>query len=143
MTAVEPGDRVHVHYTGRLEDGTVFDCSPAERPLAFLAGPGSEVIEGLAHGVLGLAEGDRKTITVPPAQAFGERHPDATHRVARSRLPADAALGDPLRAETPGGTAVVWLVAIDESDAVLDVNHPLAGRTLLFEVEILSIEKRR
>jgi len=141
MTAVETGDRVNISYVGKFEDGSVFDRSPEGRPLSFVAGEESEVIDGLSHGVLGMAEGEQKTITVPPEQGYGDRRDDLEYRVARELIPTEVQVGDPLRAETEKGPVVVWLVRLDDAHAVVDANHPLAGRTLVFDVEMLSIEK--
>jgi peptidylprolyl isomerase len=141
MTAVETGDRVNISYVGKFEDGNVFDRSPDDRPLSFVAGEESEVIDGLSLGVLGMAEGEQKTITVPPDQGYGDRRNDLEYRVSREMIPGEVKVGDPLRAETEGGSVVVWLVGLDDTHATVDANHPLAGRTLVFDIEILSIEK--
>jgi len=141
MTTVAIGDRVKIHYTGKLEDGTVFDQSPPTDPLEFTAGPDGEVIEGLSRGVVGLAEGEAKTITVAPELAYGERQPDLEQTVPRGMIPAEVKEGDPVKAETEDGTVVVWVVQLDEETARVDANHPLAGRTLVFEVEVIGIEK--
>ena len=143
MTAVKTGDRVSIRYVGRFEDGSVFDRSPDSTPLSFVAGSGSEVIDGLSEAVLGMAEGDQKTITVPPERGYGERRDDLEYRVARELIPAAVEVGDPLRAETESGAVVVWLVGLDDTHAVIDANHPLARRTLVFEIELLSIEEGR
>jgi len=141
MTMVAVGDRVKIHYTGKLEDGTVFDRSGEGRPLEFTAGSDAEVIEGLSRGVIGLGEGELSTITVPPELAYGERRPGLEQTVPRRMIPVEAKEGDPVKAETDEGTVIVWIVKLDEETALVDANHPLAGRTLVFDVEVVSVEK--
>lgn len=141
MTIVAAGDRVKIHYTGKLEDGTVFDRSGEDRPLEFTAGSDAEVIEGLSRAVVGLAKGEPSTITVPPELAYGERQPGLEQTVPRQMIPAEVREGDPVKAETAEGVVILWVAKLDEETALVDANHPLAGRTLVFEVEVVSVEK--
>jgi peptidylprolyl isomerase len=141
MTTVESGDRVQVHYTGKLEDGTVFDRSTDGEPLAFTAGDASGVIEGLSQAVLGMTRGETRTITVPPGLAYGERKPGLDREVPRALIPEGVQEGDPVRANTEEGPVVVWVLRLDEATAQIDANHPLAGHTLTFDLELVSVDK--
>ena len=140
MTTVQSGDRVRVHYTGTLEDGTVFDRSTDGEPLAFTAGEASEVIEGLSRGVLGMAPGETRTVTVPPEQAYGERRSGLDREVPRSLIPEGVQAGDPMRAQTDEGPIVVWVTCLNDETAHIDANHPLAGHSLTFELELVSVD---
>ncbi|HKB03800.1 MAG TPA: peptidylprolyl isomerase [Gemmataceae bacterium] len=139
MTQVQVGDRVEVHYTGRLASGDVFANSQGDEPLRFAAGRG-EVIEGISQAVLGMEQGGRKTVTVPPEQGFGPRREDLQRRVPRGVLPPDVTVGDQLVARGQEGQERLWVRELADDFAVLDGNHPLAGQTLTFDLELLSVE---
>ncbi len=141
MYQVHAGDVVSIHYTGRLEDGSVFDSSEAEEPLEFVAG-GPEVIAGVSHAVVGMAEGEKKQITVRPEQGFGERRKELERKVPRSTLPPDAKLYDSLSTTSEGEQIVLWVRELTDEHAVIDANHPLAGQTLSFEIEIAAIKPK-
>ena len=133
------GDRVRIHYTGRLEDGTVFDSSEGGPPLEFVAGV-EQVIPGLDRAILEMDEGESRTVTVPPDQAYGPREPALAQRVDRAQLPPDVSEGAALRAVVGDQEAILWVTELTDDSAVIDANHPLAGETLVFDVELVGIQ---
>jgi peptidylprolyl isomerase len=139
MGATKSGDRVQIHYTGRLEDGTVFDSSQGRDPLEFTAG-GSEVIPGVDKAVLGMQPGESKTVEVSAEDAYGVRTPGLDQRVPRRLLPEKAQVGDRLQAKVGEKVILVWVAVIEEEFAVIDANHPLAGQSLVFDIELVSVE---
>ncbi|WP_305044858.1 FKBP-type peptidyl-prolyl cis-trans isomerase [Geoalkalibacter sp.] len=143
MIRADQGDIVKVQYTGRLGDGTVFDASPPERPLQFIIGRG-EVISGFDQAIVGMYQGGRKTVTIAPEQAYGAHRADLVEEVKRSLLPDNLPLevGRQLEVTSAEGNRFVVLVtALGEDSVTLDANHPLAGRELVFDIELLGVEK--
>jgi len=138
MAEVKAGDTVHLHYTGRLKDGTVFDETEEGEPIEFVAGDG-ELIEGVENAVLGMSAGEKKTVTIAPDQGYGPRQEEMEETVLISELPDDVEVGDELTAETGDGTVHVWLTEMGETEATLDANHPLAGETLTFDLEVQAV----
>jgi FKBP-type peptidyl-prolyl cis-trans isomerase 2 len=139
---IDDGDTVRVHYTGTLEDGTEFDSTEDRGPLEFVVGEG-QVIPGFESMVRGLEEGDTETRKLEPEQAYGERDERRTIEVDRSEIPGDVELevGLQLEVEQPdGGRARVSVSEIGEDTVTLDGNHPLAGRELTFEIEVVDVE---
>jgi len=134
----EPGDRVRVHYTGRFPDGTVFDSSEGRDPLEFEVGSG-EIIPGLDKAVLAMSEGQTETVTVEPAEAYGPREEALVHEIDRSQLPDGATEGAALEAQVDGQKAILWITEIGETKATVDANHPLAGKPLVFDVEVVEV----
>jgi FKBP-type peptidyl-prolyl cis-trans isomerase 2 len=135
------GDTVLVHYTGRLEDGTVFDSSEGRDPLEFKLGEGS-VIAGFEEAVEGLAEGETADARLEPEQAYGPVRDDLVMAVPREQLPDGMSpdVGDQLAMQTQDGQNVpVTVVGADEESIRIDANHPLAGKTLIFELELVKI----
>jgi len=135
------GDTVHVHYTGRLEDGTVFDSSDGGDPLEFKLGEGS-VIEGFEQAVEGLSVGEKADARLEPENAYGPVRDDLVMAVPREQLPdgMEPDVGDQLAMQTQDGQNVpVTVVSTDESSIQIDANHPLAGKTLIFELELVDI----
>jgi len=132
------GDSVRIRYTGRLSDGAIFDSTEDDEPLEFTAG-GGEVIEGVDQAVIGMEEGDRKTVSIPPSDGFGEHNPALEQTIPRDQLPDEVQVGDRLRAVQGDREIPVWIRQLGEEDAVVDANHPLAGQTLEFELELLSV----
>jgi len=139
MALTKAGDRVKVHYTGKFEDGSVFDCSTGMEPLEFEAG-GNDVIPGVSNAVIGMQPGDTKTVVIAPEDGYGERQEGLDQKVGRDVLPPNVDVGMPLQAELEDRTIVVWVTELDEDYAVLDANHPLAGKTLTFDLEMVSNE---
>lgn len=139
MTQVSQGNLVRVHYTGRFEDGTVFDSSSEGEPLEFVAGS-HQVIPGVSNAVVGMAEGEKKTVTIPPEEAYGPHNPRLEQTVSRDQLPEETQEGDQLRAIHGDQEIAVWVRQLDVDTAVIDANHPLAGHTLVFDLEVVSVE---
>ena len=141
MANASSGDTVHVHYTGRLEDGTVFDSSEGRDPLEFKLGEGS-VIAGFENAVEGLEVGEKADARLDPEQAYGPVRDDLVMAVPREQLPdgMDPDVGDQLAMQTQDGQNVpVTVVDTDEASVKIDANHPLAGKTLIFELELVDI----
>lgn len=138
MDSVKEGDLVHVHYTGKLDDGTVFDSSDDGEPLEFVAGSDA-LIGGMARSVVGMKTGERRTISLEPLDAYGEYRPELAAKVPRKQLPEDVAVGDELTAKTGDNEFRVRVTGMDDEEATVDANHPLAGKTLTFDLEIACI----
>jgi len=139
--SAKKGDAVAVHYTGRLEDGSIFDSSVSRSPLSFTLGDGN-MIKGFDSAVYGMVIGDHKTVTIPAAEAYGERRQDMMIEVPMSQVPPDIQpeLGLQLTLQGPGGQPMpVTVVELDEEKIVLDANHELAGQDLIFDIELVSI----
>ena len=135
------GDKVKVHYTGTLEDGTTFDSSQGRDPLEFTIGSGG-MIPGFNNGVIGMAVGETKTITLSADDAYGPRREEMIQSVPLSGLPADVTPipGQTLQMQGPGGQVIpVKIVSVDADSVILDANHPLAGKILIFDVEMIEI----
>jgi peptidylprolyl isomerase len=139
MTA-KTGDRVSVHYTGKFEDGIVFDSSSDRDPIQFEVG-GSDLIPGIAEGVAGMAVGDERTLRIPPDRGYGERNEALQNVVDRKLIPEEAEVGDQLLAQSDETRFPVWVRDLTDDTATLDRNHPLAGVTLIFDVTLVSIEQ--
>lgn len=141
MAEAQKGDTVHIHYTGRLKDGTVFDTSENRDPLGFVLGEGT-VIPGFEAAVEGMAEGEEKTATIEAEEAYGPRREELLLEVEREKMPADLEpeVGQPLQMETADGQSVqVTIVKVEDEQVVLDANHPLAGRDLTFDISLVKI----
>lgn len=141
MSAATRGDTVHIHYTGRLDDGTEFDSSQGRDPLSFTLGEG-KVIPGFESAVLGMAEGDSKTATIPTEEAYGHRRDELVLDVPKDNLPdgMEPEPGQQLRMETADGQSFMVRVTDVRDDGVqVDANHPLAGQNLTFDIELVSI----
>ncbi|MCP4569402.1 MAG: peptidylprolyl isomerase [FCB group bacterium] len=135
------GDEVKVHYTGTQDDGTTFDSSREREPLSFVIGSGM-MIPGFNDGVIGMAVGDTKTIVLTPDQAYGPRHEERIQPVAISQLPEGMTPtpGAMLQMTGPGGQPLpVRIESVQGDSVIIDANHPLAGKTLTFDVELMEI----
>jgi len=135
------GNTVCFHYTGTLEDGSVFDSSEGRDPLEFELGSGT-IIPGLDRAIAGMRVGEQKTVTIPSEEAYGDYQPQARQDVPRDQIPPEIPLdkGAMLQMQTPDGNAIPVVVADVSDDTVtLDANHPLAGKDLTFAVEIVSV----
>jgi peptidylprolyl isomerase len=135
------GDRVEVHYTCSLADGTVVDSSKDREPLAFIIGDGT-MIAGFDEAVRGMEVGEIKTVTIPAAEAYGPYREDLVIVVAREELPEELKVGDKVSKQdiTSGEMVYFTVVEITDTEVTLDANHPLAGQDLTFEIEMVSIE---
>lgn len=141
MTQVKTGDTVHIHYTGTLSDGTTFDSSQGRDPLAFQVGSG-QIIPGLDSAIPGMAVGDKKTVNVPCDEAYGPVNPAMRQEIPRGDIPPEVPveIGTRLQMQTQTGQPIpVVVVASDESTVTLDANHPLAGKDLTFDIELVAI----
>lgn len=142
MTQAKQGDTVHVHYRGTLDDGTEFDSSIGSDPIIFTLGAG-HVIPGFEEAIEGMAAGDKKTQRIEAQNAYGDRRDELVFTVGREQMPdgAEVEVGDMLRVGFPDGSnAAVQVAALDGETVTLDANHPLAGKDLTFELELVTIE---
>lgn len=140
MPAAKMGDTVRVHYTGKLDDGTVFDSSLDREPLEFTIG-GRDIIPGFEDAVIGLSVGERKHVVIAPEDAYGMRRDENIIVVDRSQLPADL---DPepgmvVRGRTAHGSITFVIAAVAGNEVTLDGNHPLAGERLTFDIQLVEI----
>jgi peptidylprolyl isomerase len=141
MVQAKKGDTVRVHYTGRFDDGTVFDTSVEGEPLQFTIGVG-QVIPGFDMAVIDMQSGESKEITIPSEHAYGDRNEELVAEISRERLPEDLDLevGQQLQLSlADGDEAVVMIVDLSETTVTLDANHPLAGLHLTFKIELVEI----
>ena len=136
-------DTVKVHYTGRLQDGTIFDESPEDRPLQFIIGR-VEVIAGFDEAVEGMYQGESKSVTIPCEKAYGKSKPELLETVERSIIgdKVDLQVGGQLEVTNHDDTTFRLMVReITEEHVTLDANHPLADKELVFEIELLEVKK--
>ncbi|MDX2048448.1 MAG: peptidylprolyl isomerase [Chitinophagaceae bacterium] len=141
MQQVQNGDVVKVHYTGRLTDGTQFDSSAGREPLEFTVGAG-QMIKGFDDGVLGMSVGEKKTIQIPPGDAYGERDEEAVIEFPVENVPEGMKLeaGMQLTLRNQNGNPIQVIVAeVKEDVVVMDANHFLAGQELIFDIELMNI----
>jgi peptidylprolyl isomerase len=141
MPNAKKGDKVKVHYTGRLNDGTVFDSSKDREPLEFQLGQG-ELIPGFEHAVDGMTPGDTKTIDISADQAYGQHREELIQKVPRQQFPNDMEFKVGQRfqiGQQEEQPMIVQVTEVTESDITLDGNHPLAGKNLTFDIELLGI----
>jgi len=141
MVQAKQGDTVKVHYTGKLEDGTVFDSSVNREPLEFSIGTGS-LIPGFEKAVIGMAPGESKTERIEAEQAYGQHREDMVLVVDRQQMPEDMQVGVgqqlQIRQQT-GQTIPVVVTDVSDAQITLDANHPLAGEDLTFDIQLLEI----
>lgn len=138
------GDTVRVHYAGRLTTGESFDSSAGREPLEFEVGAGM-MIKGFDDAVLGMAVGDKKTITLQPADAYGERHEEMIIDFPRSNFPDDLQPETGMQLMMNNGSGQqfpVTIIEIREDVVVLDGNHMLAGKELVFDIEMMEIDSK-
>ena len=140
MEQIKNGDSVSVNYTGRLEDGTIFDTSIQEgrTPLTAKLGEG-KLIPGFENGLIGMSIGEKKTIEIEPSDAYGEVNEGMIQEVALTQVPENVKVGDMLQGQNQYGPVQVTVKEVNESTAVLDMNHPLAGKKLIFDLEVVSV----
>lgn len=137
---IDNGKTVKVHYTGTLEDGTVFDSSQDRDPIEFEIGAGT-VIPGFEEAIKGMAVEETKTITIPSAEAYGEYREDMCGDFPRDQLPDEITpeVGMVLEMQTPEGDMPVRITALEDETLTLDANHPLAGQDLTFELTLVAV----
>jgi peptidylprolyl isomerase len=141
MSTAKPGDKVKVHYTGRLDDGSVFDSSLQREPLEFTIGQ-QRLIPGFEEAVAGMNPGETKSTTIPADQAYGPRRDEMVLVVERQQLPENVqpAVGQQLQIQPPDGQPIqARIVDVSPSAVTLDANHPLAGQDLTFDLQLVEI----
>lgn len=141
MVQAKAGDTVTVHYTGKLDDGTVFDSSLEREPLQFSIG-GGNLIPGFEQAVIGMAPGESKTQFIPADQAYGPHQEEMVLVVDRQQIPPDMPLdvGVQLQIRQGSGESIpVIITDVTETDVTLDANHPLAGEDLTFDIQLVEI----
>ena len=137
---IQNGNTVNVHYTGRLTNGEVFDSSEGKAPLSFTVGSG-QIIPGFENAIIGKNVGDKVTVNIPPAQAYGEFREDLLIKVPNTQLPGPVEVGMSLQAQSDNGANVnVTVVEVNEDHAVIDGNHPFAGKELIFDIEVVNVQ---
>lgn len=141
MKKAETGNSITVHYTGKFEDGQVFDTSLTEgrEPLTTVLSEDTNLIKGFTEALYGLTEGEKKTVELTPADAYGEVLEDLISDVPLENMPEGVKVGDMLQAQGPNGVFNVLVVEVNETTAKVDANHPLAGKKLIFDLEVVSI----
>lgn len=139
IAVVEKNDEVSVEYTGTLASGEEFDSSVGRGPLKFKAGQGL-MISGFDNGVLGMSMNEKKTLTLPPSEAYGEIDPKATAKIPRDQLSPELKVEVGLRLQAHNGQTAV-ITEFDDSEITLDTNHRLAGETLTFNIEVVGLTK--
>jgi peptidylprolyl isomerase len=141
MAQAKKGDKVKVHYHGKLSSGETFDSSSGREPLEFEIGSGM-VIRGFDEGVSGMEVGEKKTINIPVNEAYGPRRPEMVIDMPKDRFPQDMELeqGMPLMmSDGQGNNQQVTVAEIKAESVLLDANHPLAGKDLVFDLELVEI----
>jgi len=141
MSQAKDGDKVKVHYTGKLENGEVFDSSKDRQPLEFEIG-GGNVMPGVEKGIIGMEIGDTKSIQIPPEDAFGPWRRELLVDLKRNEFPENMNLtvGQKLQMRHMDGDPLSLIITdVNEDTVTLDANHPLAGKTLVFDVELIGI----
>jgi peptidylprolyl isomerase len=142
MTQAKQGDTVKIHYTGKLEDGTVFDSSEGRDPLSFTIGSG-QVIPGFEEAVVGMAVDEKKNVTIPPEKAYGQRNEEMIINVPRTQVPPDInpETGQRLQMQGPNEQMIIVEVTeVTDESITLDANPPLAGKDLIFDIELVGID---
>ncbi len=141
MAQAKNGDKVKIHYTGKLEDETVFDSSVEREPLEFIVGDG-KIIPGFEKAVVGMAPGESKTVTISPDMAYGPHRNELVVDVERERVPCNLELkvgGFVQIRQRDGGVIQAKVTGVSESNVTLDANHPLAGKDLTFDIRLVEI----
>ncbi len=140
MQQVKKGDKVKVHYHGKLTNGVTFDSSEGREPLEFEVGAGA-VIQGFDEGVTGMTAGEKKTIHIPADEAYGAKQEDMIMEFPKDKFPEDMVpeVGMQLNMSNGGQNFPVVIVEVMDDVVILDANHPLAGEDLVFDLELVEI----
>lgn len=141
MKEVQKGDKVQVHYTGKLPSGELFDTSEGRDPLEFTAGSG-QVIPGFDNAVIGMKEGEKKNVQIPVAEAYGEKSDEMIMDFPRSNFPEDITPEEGMELhlnDDQGNVMPVIVTSVGDEFVTLDANHPLAGHDLIFDLEVVKI----
>jgi len=137
---IQNGNTVNVHYTGKLTNGEVFDSSEGKAPLSFVVGSG-QIIPGFENAIIGKNTGDKVTVSIPASEAYGEIREDLMVKVPNTQLPGPVEVGMSLQAQSENGMPVNVIVKeVHEDHAVIDGNHPFAGKELIFDIEVVSVQ---
>ncbi len=137
---IQNGSTVNVHYTGRLTNGEVFDSSEGREPLSFTMGTG-QIIPGFESALVGKNVGDKVTVNIAPQDAYGEYRKDLLVEVEKSNMPGPVEVGQSLQAQAQNGSPLQVTVAeVHENHVVIDGNHPLAGKELIFDIEVVDFQ---
>lgn len=142
MSQVKENDTVKVHYTGKLADGQVFDSSEGKEPIEFTLGQG-QLIPGFEKGLIDMKVNEKKTINIPKEEAYGEPRAELVQEVEKNQLPEEIKpeVGMGLVSKTPDGKEMNLVVAeVKDETIVVDGNHPLAGKDLVFDLEVVEIK---
>ena len=141
MQKIKNGDTVSVNYTGKLEDGTIFDSSLVEgrEPLNAVLGQG-QLISGFEKGLLEMSVGEKKTVEIEHTEEYGEIIKEMIIEVAKNQVPENIEVGHMLQGNGPMGPVNVKVVEIKDDVVIIDGNHPLAGKKLIFDLEVMGIE---
>ena len=143
MEKAKVGDTVRVEYTGKFEDGQIFDSNKGREPLEFTLGEG-KIIPGFEKAVVGMEVGEEKTVKIPPEEGYGEYIEGLVADVERERFPEDLKLEVGRQLVIPqknGNQLIVTITKVTDSKVTLDANHPLAGKTLIFDIKLKEIVK--
>jgi FKBP-type peptidyl-prolyl cis-trans isomerase 2 len=143
MNQVKENNTVKVNYTGKLSDGQVFDSSEGKEPIEFTLGQG-QLIPGFEKGLIDMKLNEKKTITVAKEEAYGDVNKDLIQEVKKTELPQDMTpeVGMGLVSKSPDGQEMnLMVVEVKEESIVIDGNHPLAGKELVFDLEVIEIKE--
>ena len=141
MTTAKNGDSVKIHYTGTLEDGSTFDSSAGRDPLEFTLGNG-QVIVGFDEAVTGMEPGEKKNVTIPADKAYGQRNEEMVITAPRDQVPPEInpEVGQQLQMQgSDKQMVIVQITEVTDEHVILDANPPLAGKDLIFDIELVSI----
>jgi len=141
MEKIKSGNTVSVNYTGKLEDGTVFDSSLLEgrTPLTVTIGQG-QLIKGFESALIDMIKGEKKTVEIEHTEGYGPSNPQMIVEIPKTNVPEDVQVGQMLQGNSPQGPVNVKVIEINEETVTLDGNHPLAGKKLIFEIEVVGID---
>ncbi len=135
---IKKGSKVRVHYTGKLDNDKVFDSSVENEPLEVVIGV-SGLIKGFEDGLIGMQEGEKKTIEIEPKDGYGEHIESKLQEIEKTKLPEDVKVGMVLEAKSETGVIVLSIKEIKEDVVVLDTNHPLSGKKLIFDLDVVEV----
>lgn len=140
MKKIENGNTVTVNYTGRLEDGSVFDTSLVEgrEPLTAVLGEG-KLIKGFEMGLLEMSEGEKKTVEIESEDAYGQYREELITEIPKTQVPEGVQVGETLQGMSPQGPVVIKILEVNDELVKIDANHPLAGKKLIFDLEVVSV----
>lgn len=142
MTQAQAGNTVKFHYTGKLDDGTVFDSSAGGDPLEITVGNG-EIIPGVDQALAGMSPGEEKEVTISADEAYGPHRSELIQEVERAQIPehVDVSVGNRLQGKDPSGrTMHLTVIGASDDKVTLDANHPLAGKDLTFDLKVVDVE---